>query len=78
MEKKLDNLQYVRAIAAMFVVFDHTFATSYGGVINDGLYQKIHHFFNLMGGAGVAVFFSLSGFLMTYTMSEKKHHLRSF
>lgn len=69
---QIGNLQIIRATAAFLVVLDHTFATSYKDILEPDTYDYVHSLFNNFGAIGVNVFFTLSGFLMVFTMNEKK------
>jgi peptidoglycan/LPS O-acetylase OafA/YrhL len=71
------GLNYLRAIAALSVVFHHI--ELYKSNLNiSGLYDtKWKIFINSLGKNGVYLFFVLSGFLITYLLfSEKKTELR--
>lgn len=72
----IENLQVVRAIAALSVVVDHAFATPFNGLISDSNYNYIHHALNCLGAFGVDVFFVLSGFLMVFTQKDSKTSYR--
>ncbi|WP_168195851.1 acyltransferase [Nissabacter sp. SGAir0207] len=61
MTGKIDTLQYLRAFAALLVVFNHTWQQ---GAISTSL--GLAH----MGGFGVDIFFVISGFIMSYTLKE--------
>jgi exopolysaccharide production protein ExoZ len=64
---KLPALQSLRALAALLVVFDHAADLT----ADHGLPAEPFHSFALFAGAqGVALFFILSGFIMTYTSSS--------
>ncbi|CAI1054249.1 acyltransferase family protein [Serratia grimesii] len=70
--KKLESLQYARAIAAMLVVIDHTVTQfslyhSTGMPFVDTLLKKTIN----MGNIGVYVFFAISGYIMSYTTKNK-------
>jgi len=58
---KIDTLQYLRAFAALLVVFNHTWQAG-----------EISRALNLsdIGGFGVDIFFVISGFIMSYTLKE--------
>lgn len=58
-KNEIDNIQILRAIAALLVVSNHLLGSIYGGI------------FKFNGGLGVDIFFIISGFLMVYT--QKKH-----
>ncbi len=71
--KKLESLQYARAIAAVLVVIDHTVTQfslyhSTGIPLVDTLLKKTIN----MGNIGVYVFFAISGYIMSYTTKNKK------
>ncbi|MDP8602230.1 acyltransferase [Serratia marcescens] len=70
--KKLESLQYARAIAAMLVVIDHTVTQfslyqSTGVDFIDTMLKKTIN----MGNIGVYVFFAISGYIMSYTTKNK-------
>ncbi|NMU43971.1 MULTISPECIES: acyltransferase family protein [Serratia] len=70
--KKLESLQYARAIAAMLVVIDHTVTQfslyqSTGIDFIDTMLKKTVN----MGNIGVYVFFVISGYIMSYTTKNK-------
>lgn len=70
--KKLESLQYARAIAAILVVIDHTVTQfslyhSTGMPFVDTLLKKTIN----MGNIGVYVFFAISGYIMSYTTKNK-------
>lgn len=64
------NLNGVRAIAAFMVVISHVELTK------RGFHYPMSKFLHLlgMGSIGVSIFFSLSGFLITYLLLEEKKH----
>ncbi|WP_337064132.1 acyltransferase family protein, partial [Raoultella ornithinolytica] len=62
MKKNIFGIQYLRAYAALLVVFNHLWST--GGVISKYLG------FDIIGGFGVDIFFVISGFIMAYTISD--------
>ena len=61
MKTKIDTLQYLRAFAALLVVFNHTWPA---GEISRALSLSG------IGGFGVDIFFVISGFIMSYTLKE--------
>ncbi|NYF79592.1 acyltransferase family protein [Granulicella arctica] len=63
---KIQTLQSLRAIAALLVVFDHTSLPSAG----HGLSARVPYFASFIGMQGVAIFFIISGFIMTYTANS--------
>lgn len=70
--KKLESLQYARAIAAMLVVIDHTVTQfslyqSTGVDFIDAVLKKTIN----MGNIGVYIFFVISGYIMSYTTKNK-------
>jgi peptidoglycan/LPS O-acetylase OafA/YrhL len=71
--KKLDSLQYARALAAMFVVVAHTvnqfhlYSTT-GNVFFDEVIRRTTH----LGDIGVYIFFVISGYIMSYTTKNKE------
>ncbi|WP_341799873.1 acyltransferase [Klebsiella michiganensis] len=73
---QIGNLQVIRALAALSVVLDHTFATSFKGLVSEDNYEYIHTLLNDLGWFGVNVFFVLSGFLMIFTQNDEKKSYR--
>lgn len=59
---KIYSIQFLRAMAAIFVVISHVWATN--GVIGKPLG------FDYIGGYGVDIFFVISGFIMCYTIKD--------
>lgn len=59
---KIYSIQFLRAMAAIFVVISHVWATN--GVIGKPLG------FDFIGGYGVDIFFVISGFIMCYTIKD--------
>lgn len=59
---KIYSIQFLRAMAAIFVVISHVWATN--GVIGKLLG------FDYIGGYGVDIFFVISGFIMCYTIKD--------
>lgn len=75
--KKLDSLQYARALAAMFVVVAHTvnqfhLYSSTGDVFFDEIIRKTTR----LGDIGVYIFFVISGYIMSYTTKNKAFGLK--
>ncbi|TXE63528.1 acyltransferase family protein [Serratia nevei] len=70
--KKLESLQYARAIAAMLVVIDHTVTqfSLYQSTGIDFIDTMLKKTIN-MGNIGVYVFFAISGYIMSYTTKNK-------
>ena len=69
------GLNGLRAIAALAVVFSHTTMALPSFGLNQyifGRYPDGNAKTTLLGGFGVSVFFSLSGFLITYLLLEEK------
>lgn len=70
--KKLDTLQYARALAALFVVIAHTVNQFYlyhppeNPIISNAMRLTVH-----LGDIGVYVFFVISGYIMSYTTKNK-------
>lgn len=56
-------IQYLRAVAALLVVWHHTTALNA---------LTLHHFTSRFGTAGVDVFFAISGFVMVLTCSGRR------
>lgn len=74
--KKLESLQYARAIAAMLVVIDHTVTQfslyqSTGIDFIDAILKKTIN----MGNIGVYIFFVISGYIMSYTTKNKTFNI---
>ncbi|MFK3841039.1 acyltransferase family protein [Serratia sp. NPDC087055] len=75
--KKLDSLQYARALAAMFVVVAHTvnqfhlYSTT-GNIFFDEVIRRTTH----LGDIGVYIFFVISGYIMSYTTKNKDFGLK--
>jgi peptidoglycan/LPS O-acetylase OafA/YrhL len=65
-----ENLQYLRAIAALAVMLFHA-AHYVHGYLGPGLYDVFHHFLGLYG---VAIFFALSGYLMAILAGKQSAH----
>jgi exopolysaccharide production protein ExoZ len=61
---KLRDLQCLRAVAALLVVVDHA-ADAMGG--HGFPVEPLHSWSLFLGAQGVAIFFLISGFIMTYT-----------
>lgn len=66
MKNELDNIQILRAVAALMVVTNHFLSGTVGGI------------FKYNGGFGVDIFFVISGFLMIYTQRDDKNSLSFF
>ncbi|EOL8936937.1 acyltransferase family protein [Cronobacter dublinensis] len=60
MKYEIDNIQILRALAALMVVTNHFLGGTVGGI------------FKYNGGFGVDIFFVISGFLMIYTQRDDK------
>lgn len=60
---KIQTLQSLRALAALLVVFDHTSL----GIKRPGLFEHVPFLGLFLGAQGVAIFFIISGFIITYT-----------
>lgn len=71
---KINNLQALRAFAALNVTLFHTLATS------DAYGYQLNLFSPLLGwgGNGVDIFFVLSGFIMVYILNNKKVSPKDF
>lgn len=63
-------LDFVRFIAALVVFFDH----ASGKRLTGGLFWRFAH----AGAEAVTVFFVLSGFVISYSVSKKENTLRSY
>ena len=63
-----ENLDSIRFIAALMVLFSHALSESYVFIPIE--YSVVTTFLNLVsnGGLGVSIFFVLSGFLITYLL----------
>ncbi|MCP3028115.1 acyltransferase [Halobacillus sp. A5] len=71
MEKKyLYEINFVRAVACLFVVMVHVGARFYGAY--DGSHTTITNFFNQLSRIGTPLFAVMSGFLL-YNQMAKKH-----
>ena len=66
MKTELDNIQILRAVAALMVVTNHFLSGTVGGI------------FKYNGGFGVDIFFVISGFLMIYTQRDDKTSISFF
>jgi peptidoglycan/LPS O-acetylase OafA/YrhL len=69
------GLNGIRAIAALAVVFDHTTANLFSFGLNNfifGVQSNGKPITTLLSAYGVTIFFSLSGFLITYLLLEEK------
>ena len=69
------GLNGIRAIAAMAVVFAHTTQQLNDFGLNSYIFGKLPDGYpttTLLGGFSVSIFFSLSGFLITYLLLEEK------
>ena len=60
---KLDSVQLLRAIAASMVVIGHLIGAAVHKADLLGPFERPH----FAGGAGVDIFFLISGFIMVYT-----------
>jgi len=60
---KIQTLQSLRALAALLVVFDHASL----GIQRLGLFAQVPFLGLFLGSQGVAIFFIISGFIITYT-----------
>jgi peptidoglycan/LPS O-acetylase OafA/YrhL len=65
---KLENIQSLRAVAALLVVADHVLMVIGGHGIP---VEPLTSFANFLGNQGVGVFFVISGFIMAYTTQDK-------
>ncbi|KAA5533649.1 acyltransferase [Taibaiella lutea] len=69
MKNKINSIQYLRAIAVLLVVFNHLFfIRDYIGIKREASMLNLQGF----GAIGVDIFFVISGFIITYTASQKK------
>ncbi|EPN9538703.1 acyltransferase family protein [Cronobacter malonaticus] len=66
MKYEIDNIQILRALAALMVVTNHFLGGTVGGI------------FKYNGGFGVDIFFVISGFLMIYTQRDDKNPVSFF
>ena len=71
----LYNIQFLRFIAAMLVVLYHS-ATQLP--VNDSVFQAVFSTGELLGFAGVDIFFVISGFIMAHTASSNVGPAMSF
>ena len=71
----LYNIQFLRFIAAMLVVLYHS-ATQLP--VNDSVFQAVFSAGELLGFAGVDIFFVISGFIMAHTASSDVGPAMSF
>jgi exopolysaccharide production protein ExoZ len=69
-DKKILSIQYLRGLAALGVVFCH-----YGSGLS--AYPALAYFFN-WGQTGVFVFFFISGFIITYSLTQKAYRPSQF
>jgi exopolysaccharide production protein ExoZ len=68
---KLRDLQCLRAIAALLVVVDH----GADAMVGHGFAaEPLHSWALFVGAQGVAIFFLISGFIMTYTAEPDDRH----
>lgn len=70
----LSNLQVLRAIAALNVVYFHIIITSF--IYGQGV--DLLNFLGSWGASGVDIFFVLSGFIMVYIQDRKRRTALSF
>ncbi len=66
-----ENIQYLRGVAAISVVFAHTAASFADGRNIGGLANVVLHNLEMMGQVGVGVFFVISGYIMSMTTHGK-------
>jgi peptidoglycan/LPS O-acetylase OafA/YrhL len=70
MNHKIINIQFLRAFAALIVIFYHTAPHYY---ITGGEHSgNIFSFFSQIGYAGVDIFFVISGYIMWYSSHNHK------
>lgn len=67
---RLNTLQALRGVAALFVVVTHSFQmiNMNGG---SSVFEERYGFLETLGGLGVEIFFGLSGFIMAYNFAER-------
>lgn len=79
--KTNENIQYLRGVAALSVVFAHI-SSSFAAYRNvGGLGSVVLHNMELVGQVGVGVFFVISGYIMSMTTNDKAGgtaHSRAF
>ncbi|HGE8457762.1 TPA: acyltransferase family protein [Serratia marcescens] len=66
----IDQIQWLRGIAAFSVVFTHLTAKAYSVGMTDFSFTK--------GSIGVDIFFIISGFIMMYVCDRKEYNFLSF
>ncbi len=71
MNDKLDNIQFLRALAAILVVASHLTASVMGRSAESGIEFNLGEGLSF-GGFGVDIFFVISGFIMVYISEAKK------
>jgi exopolysaccharide production protein ExoZ len=65
---KINSIQYLRAIAAILVVYAHSLNFMGGGDSSQSKFFFLKHF----GAIGVDLFFVISGFIITYVSFDLK------
>tara|TARA_B100001113_G_C21056126_1_gene599025 strand:- start:100 stop:1122 length:1023 start_codon:yes stop_codon:yes gene_type:complete len=68
--RKLDGIQYLRALAAFMVVVHHTLEMA-----KEAVSEVAPHWLVLIGAAGVDIFFVISGYIMMYTSFKSTNSL---
>lgn len=72
-DRKNNIFDYIRVIAAIAVIIAHCYPLFFGIGISDPITQKILRTTTL-GGVAVAIFFILSGFMITQSMVNSKNN----
>lgn len=66
--QRIESIQYLRALAALMVVFSHALHSQLEGLSGqEGLYALA----SILGQTGVWMFFCISGFIMVYTTNPR-------
>ena len=73
-KKKLYSLQFLRVYAAWLVLFSHYKVT----FKDEKILQFSHYLFTISGNFGVELFFSISGFVIYYNITQKGETYKYF